>query len=77
MGDGSKISFLHDLWCGNHPLKVAFFEVFSIARCKEAWVADHMQFLNKILQNNIFFTRPVIGRWTWSLLSLIFCTLSN
>jgi hypothetical protein len=50
VGDGSKISFLHDLWCGNHPLKVAFLELFSIACCKEAWVADHMQFLNKILQ---------------------------
>jgi hypothetical protein len=29
------------------------------AHCKDAWVADHIQFGNGNLQRNIFFTRPV------------------
>jgi hypothetical protein len=61
VGDGSKIRFWHDLWCGYQPLNVNFSEIISIARCKEAWVADHMQFFNVNLQCNISFRRPLHG----------------
>jgi hypothetical protein len=40
-GDGSKIKFWHDLWCGDQPLKGPFMELFSITRYKEVWVANH------------------------------------
>jgi hypothetical protein len=58
VGDGSKIRFWHDLWCGE-PLKISFPDLFSIARCKDAWVADHMQFRKGNLQWNRFFNRSV------------------
>jgi hypothetical protein len=32
----------HDIWCGDHPLKDSFLEIFCIARDKDALVADHM-----------------------------------
>jgi len=31
VGDGSRISFGHDLWCGDTALKVAFPTYFDIA----------------------------------------------
>jgi hypothetical protein len=49
--DRSKIRFLHDLWCGDHILKASFPELFSIAYCKEAIVANHVQFSNGNLQS--------------------------
>jgi hypothetical protein len=57
--------------CGEQPLKISFPDLFSIARCKDAWVADHMQFRNENLQWNIFFTRPVHD-WEVNLVSSFF-----
>lgn len=37
---------LDDLWCGEQPLKFSFPELFTIAHCKDALVADCMQFWN-------------------------------
>jgi hypothetical protein len=45
VGDGSKISFWHDLWCGDTALKVAFPTLFGIARVKDATVADNLEHL--------------------------------
>jgi hypothetical protein len=42
--DGSKVSFLHDVGCGDTPLKISYPDLFSIARSKDAWVADNVQF---------------------------------
>jgi hypothetical protein len=35
---------------GDQPLKESFPKFFSIARCKEAWIADNMQFSNVDIQ---------------------------
>jgi len=43
VGDGSKISFWHDLWCEDMALKVAFSTLFGIARVKGAAVADSLE----------------------------------
>jgi hypothetical protein len=43
VGDGSKVLFLHDVWCGELPLKTFFPELFLIACGKDAWVEENMQ----------------------------------
>jgi hypothetical protein len=39
--------------------EIPFSKIISIARCKDVWVADHMQFRNGNIYWNICFTRPV------------------
>ena len=59
VGDGSHIRFWHDIWCGNQPLKEVFLALFGIASNKEAWVMDHMQQVNGVIQWNVSFLRAV------------------
>jgi hypothetical protein len=59
IGNGSKVQFWHDLWCGEIPLKILFPELFLIARGKDAWVEENMQRQNGIILWNILFSRPV------------------
>jgi hypothetical protein len=40
--DGTRISFWHDLWCGDTVLKVAFPVLFGIACAKDA---SHLQLI--------------------------------
>ena len=40
VGDGVRIRFWQDRWRGEEPLKVTFPELFSIAREKDASIAD-------------------------------------
>jgi len=42
VGDGSHISFWHDVWFGIEPLKHSFSEHYSIARNKEAYVSNYL-----------------------------------
>jgi hypothetical protein len=59
MRDRTKIRFWHDLWCEDQPLKESFLDLFCIACCKEAWVADHLLFSNGNIQWNLSFIRPM------------------
>ena len=55
MGNGERVKFWHDQWCGVSPLKGAFPELFSIAADKDAAVADLMSVRNgKILWEVVF-----------------------
>jgi hypothetical protein len=56
-GDGSKIRFWEDIWCGDRALKEAFPGLFSIASYKEASIADNMEHSSGSIQWNIQFTR--------------------
>jgi hypothetical protein len=40
LGNGTKIRFWDDVWCGDSPLRVAFPGLYDIAREKHAFVAD-------------------------------------
>jgi len=42
LGNGSRIRFWDDVWCGEVPLKVAIPVLYDIARDKDALVADHL-----------------------------------
>jgi hypothetical protein len=45
-GEGSKIRFWDDVWCGDRALKEAFTGLFIIARFKEASIADNAEHYN-------------------------------
>ena len=39
-GDGKRVKFWKDIWCGNIPLCEAFPSLFAFAVSQDAWVAD-------------------------------------
>jgi hypothetical protein len=59
VGEGSKIRFWDDIWCGDRALKEAFPGLFSIASFKEASIADNMEHSSNSVQWNIQFNRLV------------------
>ena len=42
VGNGSKVQFRYDVWCGEQSLMFSFLKLFTIACCRDAWVAGHM-----------------------------------
>jgi hypothetical protein len=58
-GEGSRIRFWDDVWCGDRPLKEAFPGLFNIARLKEASIADNVERANGVSQWNIQFLRLI------------------
>jgi hypothetical protein len=44
VGDGSKIRFWHDWWCGDVALLEAFSNLFGITCVKVASVTTHLEF---------------------------------
>jgi hypothetical protein len=74
LGNGSRIRFWDDVWCGEMPLKEAFLGLYDIACDKNSFVATHL-----ILESGFFngmsdlLQRHTIGRWTSWLLSLPYC----
>jgi hypothetical protein len=57
VGEGSKIRFWDDVWCGERALKEEHPGLFSIARLKEASITDNMERSSNSIQWNIQFTR--------------------
>jgi hypothetical protein len=57
VGDGTRVSFWHDLWCGDLALKIAFPGLFSIACVKVASVATNFEVLGGSNQWNVSFSR--------------------
>ena len=59
VGDGSRIKFWHDSWCGDQPLRDKFPVLFRLARNQEATVADHLRFHGTTHSWDIEFLRQV------------------
>jgi hypothetical protein len=56
-GEGSRILFWEDIWCGDRALKEAFPVLHSIATNKGASIADNMELSNGSIHWNIQFFR--------------------
>jgi hypothetical protein len=56
-GEGSRVRFWEDLWCGDRTLKEAYPDLFNMASFKGASIADNMECSNGIIQWNVQFTR--------------------
>jgi hypothetical protein len=59
VGVGSKVNFCHDHWREDKSLNLSYLALFSIAWCKDVWVADNKHFQDGIISWNVIFTRPV------------------
>ena len=59
IGDGSKVKFWQDCWCGETPLVVSYPDLFRFCRNKEASVAELMKSPNGVLFWDVSFFRGV------------------
>ena len=62
IGDGSKVQFWLDCWCGTSSLAVRYPELYRISCSKEASVADLMRYSNGVLHWEVQFCREVHNR---------------
>ena len=59
IGDGSKVWFWLDRWCGSSPLADCYLDLYRICQNKETSVADLMRYSNGVLHWEIHFCRDV------------------
>jgi hypothetical protein len=59
VGNGFRVCFWLDLWCGEVIFKDFFLALFCIARIKEAFVVDYLSWNAGVLYWDILFTRSV------------------
>ena len=59
IGDGLRVKFWQDQWCGEIPLAVNYPKLFRICRDKEASVAELMKFTNGVFYWDLSFFRGV------------------
>ena len=59
IGDGSRVKFWQDRWCGETPLAVSYPELFKVCRNKEASMAELMKSPNGVLFWDVSFFRGV------------------
>ena len=60
LGNGRRVRFWKDKWCGEEPLSLTFPSLFSIATNKEAMVADYWNPIGEEGGWSPLFARPFI-----------------
>ncbi|WJZ95322.1 hypothetical protein VitviT2T_014100 [Vitis vinifera] len=58
VGDGKRVRFWKDIWCGNTPLCEAFPSLFDLAGSKDAWVTDYWDPMGEVGGWTPLFLRP-------------------
>ena len=67
MGDGRRLRFWKDKWCGNNTLHDSFPSLFDLAVSKDAWVVDCWDSLGEKEGGiPISLDLSMIGRWRGS-----------
>ena len=59
IGDGSRVKFWRDRWCGETPLAASYPELYRFCRDKEASAAELMKFTNGVLHWDVSFFRAI------------------
>ena len=59
IGDGSRVKFWRDRWCGETPLVASYPELFRFCHDKEGSVAEPMKFTNGVLHWDVSFFRAI------------------
>ena len=59
VGDGSRVKFWQDRWCGETSLAVTYPKLFKYCQNKEASVAELMKSTNGVLFQDVSFFRGV------------------
>ena len=67
IGEGTRVKFWHDVWCGDNPLSTCFLDLFRISNDKEAYVVDLIQFSNGVFFWDLEFLREIHDRESYSL----------
>jgi hypothetical protein len=76
VGDGARVKFWHDMWCGDTVLKEAFPVLFEIARAKDASVADNLELLGGSNQWSVSFSREAYD-WEVDVFASLFQVLHS
>ena len=77
IGDGSKVRFWLDRWCGSSPLADCYHDLYRICQNEESSVADLMRYSNGVLHWEMYFCRDVHNRKLeafWSFIITIYST---
>ena len=59
IGNGSRVMFWRDRWCGETPLVASYPKLFRFCLDKEASVTELMKFINGVLHWDVSFFRAV------------------
>ncbi|KAL4639460.1 hypothetical protein ACB092_03G220100 [Castanea dentata] len=67
VGDGTRVKFWDDVWCGDCPLKEAFLDLYNISRIRDASVSKVMCYANERIFWDLQFRRLVNDQESQSL----------
>ncbi len=67
-GNGIRLKFWQNLWCGDDVLQEAFSELFCIAWDKDALVANYLQICNDSIHWRLDFLRTAL-EWELEIIS--------
>ena len=72
-GDGTRVKFQLDVWCGDVSLKESFPKLFRVTHDKEASITDHIQFCNDFIRWVLnLYEKYKIGSWSPFFVDIIY-----